>query len=311
MTDATEEFPAAHSMDTCWFGVDSKGRLAMFDTDEGGAAPLNARPEDHWSGAFEHLAADADGCRPIAVDGAPLAALCPAERLQEYYRLHRDFDFGHPVSGYEKRFTDNIALLCAGPAELPDVAKTLSAARERGDDAAPLRFAGPDPLLFFATCDLPTLGALIEAGQVIGVSPPADQFERDESDYSYYNWFLPYLGLYRFECGEAVATPYFKAAAPDDAFTPAGGATAAPFFAALPEVDFDAVSAIQPVPLFDCAAWDGAWWSVDGAAHNVGGDGGDLSDEVRAPSDPERLRLALLPEGAEPPEFDFDAFLDD
>lgn len=34
--------PAAHSMDTAWFGVDLDGRLAVFDTGEAGAIPEDA-----------------------------------------------------------------------------------------------------------------------------------------------------------------------------------------------------------------------------------------------------------------------------
>jgi len=34
-----EDFPAAHSMDSGWFAVDSEGLLAHFDTGEGGAMP--------------------------------------------------------------------------------------------------------------------------------------------------------------------------------------------------------------------------------------------------------------------------------
>ena len=33
------DFPAAHSMDTAWFAVDSQGRVANFETDENGAVP--------------------------------------------------------------------------------------------------------------------------------------------------------------------------------------------------------------------------------------------------------------------------------
>jgi hypothetical protein len=33
------DFPAAHSMDSCWFGVDKDGRIGFFDTGEAGARP--------------------------------------------------------------------------------------------------------------------------------------------------------------------------------------------------------------------------------------------------------------------------------
>lgn len=36
------DYPAAHSMDSCWFAVDLDGNVAMFDTGEGGALPVFA-----------------------------------------------------------------------------------------------------------------------------------------------------------------------------------------------------------------------------------------------------------------------------
>jgi hypothetical protein len=43
------DFPAAHSMDSCWFAVDRDGRVGFFQTGEAGAQPnrgLFARPAD-------------------------------------------------------------------------------------------------------------------------------------------------------------------------------------------------------------------------------------------------------------------------
>ena len=36
------DHPAAHSMDTHWFAVDSQGRVGVFDSGEDGAVPLDA-----------------------------------------------------------------------------------------------------------------------------------------------------------------------------------------------------------------------------------------------------------------------------
>jgi hypothetical protein len=43
------DFPAAHSMDSCWFGVDKDGRVGFFQTGEAGAQPtrgLYSRPAE-------------------------------------------------------------------------------------------------------------------------------------------------------------------------------------------------------------------------------------------------------------------------
>src|SRR5215213_6083823 len=43
------DFPAAHSMDSCWFAVDKDGRVGFFQTGEAGAQPtrgLFSRPAE-------------------------------------------------------------------------------------------------------------------------------------------------------------------------------------------------------------------------------------------------------------------------
>ena len=42
MTDAKNDYPAAHSMDTWWFAVDNDGHVGLFFTGEAGALPSNA-----------------------------------------------------------------------------------------------------------------------------------------------------------------------------------------------------------------------------------------------------------------------------
>src|SRR5687767_8900820 len=48
MTDSSD-FPAAHSMDTMWFAVDPDGNVAVFDSGEAGAVPVDGYVgEDHY-----------------------------------------------------------------------------------------------------------------------------------------------------------------------------------------------------------------------------------------------------------------------
>ncbi len=42
------DFPAAHSMDSQWFGVDDEGNIAMFISGESGAKPKHAVEEEDW-----------------------------------------------------------------------------------------------------------------------------------------------------------------------------------------------------------------------------------------------------------------------
>src|SRR5262245_39985440 len=44
----SQDYPAAHSMDTCWFAVDKDGHVAVFDTGEAGAVPQRAFADDPY-----------------------------------------------------------------------------------------------------------------------------------------------------------------------------------------------------------------------------------------------------------------------
>jgi hypothetical protein len=46
------DYPATHSMDTDWFVVDCKGRIALFDSDREGVVPILLGPDGillHWT----------------------------------------------------------------------------------------------------------------------------------------------------------------------------------------------------------------------------------------------------------------------
>jgi hypothetical protein len=57
------DFPAAHSMDSCWFAVDDQGQVAYFDTGEGGAIPTDDTfPKGGEAGGADPLDLDAVVC---------------------------------------------------------------------------------------------------------------------------------------------------------------------------------------------------------------------------------------------------------
>src|SRR4051794_32369176 len=51
------DYPAAHSMDTCFFAIDREGHVAIFDTGEAGAVPVNALSGDDAYSVRQQLAA--------------------------------------------------------------------------------------------------------------------------------------------------------------------------------------------------------------------------------------------------------------
>ena len=76
------DYPAAHSMDSCWFAVDLDGNVAMFDTGEGGALPVGDYPLGGEAGGYEDDAMEgglllAAALLTLARDDAELAALLP------------------------------------------------------------------------------------------------------------------------------------------------------------------------------------------------------------------------------------------
>ena len=87
-TPAPADFPAAHSMDSCWFAVDETGAVAAFDTGEGGSIPVSGFPMNgqalEWG--EDHLAEASFAAAVLmaaASSDAELAALLPSERTGE------------------------------------------------------------------------------------------------------------------------------------------------------------------------------------------------------------------------------------
>ena len=52
------DFPAAHSMDSCWFAVDRDGFIACFSTGEAGAMPESAYQGDQAYSLRDRLIRD-------------------------------------------------------------------------------------------------------------------------------------------------------------------------------------------------------------------------------------------------------------
>jgi hypothetical protein len=51
------DYPSAHSMDTCFFAIDRDGHVAIFDTGEAGAVPVNALSSESADSLRQQLAA--------------------------------------------------------------------------------------------------------------------------------------------------------------------------------------------------------------------------------------------------------------
>lgn len=88
----SSDFPAAHSMDTTWFAVDRDGHVAVFDSGEAGAVPVEGYNED-WYPILEELVKAAGG-QELAADDDDAWADRP-NRLAAmgiYYYAHEEWE---------------------------------------------------------------------------------------------------------------------------------------------------------------------------------------------------------------------------
>lgn len=68
-----KNYPAAHSMDSFWFGLDKDGNIAVFDTGESGAIPTNAHSNpDGFYHLLDSLKKDLGGIRHFYLPLNPL-----------------------------------------------------------------------------------------------------------------------------------------------------------------------------------------------------------------------------------------------
>jgi hypothetical protein len=93
-----DDFPAAHSMDTEWYAVDSQGHVAVFDSSENGHAPLGITDGDAFYELAEVWYSARDYSRPH-----PLLGLSKPEMAARlglfYYEYTDEFD---PIAPYRR-----------------------------------------------------------------------------------------------------------------------------------------------------------------------------------------------------------------
>jgi len=80
------DFPAAHSMDTCWFAVDSQGHVACFSTGEAGAVPVQSFCGDEAYGLLSRLSEELSPVAMLDLRGRLVpGALGGPERHQTHF----------------------------------------------------------------------------------------------------------------------------------------------------------------------------------------------------------------------------------
>lgn len=321
MDDESKDFPAAHSMDTTWFGVDEEGELAVFESGEGGSVPnAYGGPPDSsaWWDVFNACPLDDKHIRRIPVEGAALAALCTPDALQKNLKAHKASNYSVNVV---IRYADEASVI-EGEPDGP------------GYWIEPLRFAGPDVLVLYPEgLRWEEVEKRIASGGVIGIAPPSDgltmvdaeaeaqglmrdqliaampDYERKYRTKPDQYWPQKFLGFH-FYGADDMSTIYDASRRPVKALKvtdlPLNEETKAGMVR-VRGVRFAQAAAIQPLALMECGQWGDQWAAVDGSLHGRQDfRDGVLHDGKGEPYDREAMwRMGVRPIGALPVEIDY------
>ncbi len=283
MTNSREmDFPAAHSMDTTWFGVDEDGEIAAFRTGENGPVPKQARDgkENFPETIYDTCPIDDKGITHIPADGDHLAALCdksflPKPRITNITRKRQS----NPNTG-------SIAILFSDKAHLIRPSTYRPA----------YLFRYHQPLVYYHGISHDELTQAIKENKILsctfgdgktglenGASAQGiteEEFKTNLSNINeYYEhryqketfyWFYKYFGIHVYEA--RYGPKYFEAE-----YRPANPikydnlpkSDKTPIIK-IPNIKFSETAAIQPLALFECSTWQGQstqWFSLDGLFH--------------------------------------------
>jgi hypothetical protein len=131
------DFPAAHSMDTIWFAVDSDGHVAVFETGEPGEVPTTAYVGEDPEALIDRVAAQLPKADPILdLDGWRAAN----------YGLHVALEHANAAS--------KIIMFVRSLDDAGEWVELLEARVLRASEGVALRFAYPDRATFATLHDL-------------------------------------------------------------------------------------------------------------------------------------------------------------
>jgi hypothetical protein len=259
----TEDFPAAHSMDSVWFAVDQDGHVAIFSTGEAGAMPEDAAGEDEGNNdlyeAIGKLQKNGD------------------EILEPYRHMRDGGELGHEsprLVTEEKSFGQYVYFL-----DSPDPVKDEIAAGK-----GVVMRAAKGCVVYFKESSYEMVKRLHEQKQCRGCF---FHFRFDEDG----GPTMPERGLYDYghTCENWISGPYGREASPSKPLT---------IFEVPKEirdkivklpVKFADAPYIQPAEHLDCFSWEVAWLELDGKhvhafpdheaeAKEMYGKGGELDD---------------------------------
>lgn len=330
MTKQTEDFPAAHSMDTSWFGVDENGEIAIFETGENGCLPTSATfsaEEPNWNDFFQLFPTDEDGFHLIPIDSAPLAKLCTLDNFKKTFEAIKQ----------KKVFTDYFILLLVSKNSLKLFSPKAKEVQDEWEYEKPFRLKGDQILLFVPYSDITIkkIEDAINSNDILGLAPLKRNPSRIEkaadaqgiSVEEYINSFSSYSLKYVKEQLKEENSEWFREFlglhfyGPDDdtGFYEADMRPAAPLKLSdlsdkhkkklnplqFKNIKFSETAALQPAALVDVDQWGmgKAWIDIHGKYHETlkFNKSGQLLKEDKTPYTEEEMKnLAIRPLGKQP-----------
>jgi hypothetical protein len=239
------DYPAAHSMDSCWFAVDRDGHVAYFSTGEAGAMPEAGVTGDD---AFELRDRLARSVPPCEVIHDPRGHLLPDGRGGIGSTLPDSFDW--PILVFVTSLAPFQSDIEAGQVVPVRAAEGYAVVLRRLTAAQSRRYR--------------------DAGVVRAWTYHHDSPEEQQAQSARF-------GVYEYGhlCENWIAGPYGREAIPSrplhvDQLPPAIRKQLKE--ATLADRTFAETSHIQPFEHWECQSWEEQWMGLDGTNRSVGGD---------------------------------------
>jgi hypothetical protein len=244
------DFPAAHSMDTTWFAIDSDGYVGIFDSGEGGAVPDKLTPVDRSRVEIESID---DVIYALQTDKHELIQEISSANISSIIeRASMDSLRYHINNNSYSGMIHSLLLQLSSVRTIDDLKLQANSL---------LRFTDRDIWIYVDKCDRDWLEQAIDSGTVLSGSEILLYFD------------LSWLGCYTYTCKIQSPIPYQR-----------NSLVGLPIkfeelpikirecgrFTKLTNIHFATTEAIQPIEHLACRTWGGIeyWLDTNGVEHD-------------------------------------------
>ncbi|HEX4796704.1 MAG TPA: hypothetical protein VH370_23130 [Humisphaera sp.] len=225
------DYPAAHSMDTHWFAVDSAGHIGFFETGEPGPVPVDAQADEDAHEWLKHL-----------FFAAPAMLLLNA-RSKDAVHAHELFEESSRRGGFGYSINSSLCMLLRSKQYVSEVGKGVQVGP---DVVTPEGTVYP---VYVSEIDEQAYRAIHETGTCVGC---VGLWGLDENRGER-------LGIYHFAAEDYRHGPYVRIGVPDKPLLISQlPAQVQSLIAACPlPIRFDKEPSVQPLELVPCSTWGG------------------------------------------------------